>query len=355
MPKWSNSPKAPMARHVMQSIAQAAAALKVRNPLPLVGDLLERSFALPDDDPTYGRNALTPGAVPFEPSFCEQEPDVLRFTIEPMGPHVSPVTRRDEATREIRRLIRPVFGPDALRWFDSRSEEWRGMGGLGWMSYGAWLGSAFDEDGLYAAKVYYELLPSQIDALAPNLARLTRLAIAVMPSLMPIFTSIGCRREAASQRVTFMHRGSLVLAQIGPLMNQLGIGHQLPSLMRVIGVALGGRFEIPNGGVLIGLRNTPAGVELKLEILLGAIPDLPAGFLDLLRLGLAERPRQLNALARWLDAFGLGEGDEAGQFSVLSVRVNPESPARISLYIRPIEFELRDTIAEGRSPSRPPP
>jgi hypothetical protein len=348
MTNWSNGRKAPMARQVMQSISQAATALNVRDPLPLMGDLLERTFALPEDDPTYGRNALTPGAVPFEPSFCEQEPDVLRFTIEPLGPNVAPVTRRDEATREMRRLIRPVFGPDALRWFDSRSEEWRGLGGLGWMSYGAWLGSAFDEDGLYAAKVYYELLPGQIDALAPNLARLTRLAMAVMPSLMPIFTSIGCRRDAASQRVTFMHRGPLMLSQLGPLMNQLGIGHQLPSLMRVIGVALGGRFEIPNGGVLIGLRNTPAGVELKFEILLGAIPDLPAGFLDLLKLGLAERPRQLRALDRWLDAFGVGADQEDGHFSVLSVRVTPRDQARISLYIRPLEFELRDTIAEGR-------
>src|SRR5262249_18384973 len=163
------------------------------------------------------------------------------------------------------------------------SEEWRGMSGLGWMSYGAWFGSAFDEDGLYAAKIYYELAPSQIDALAPNLARLTRMAMAVMPNLMPIFTSIGCKRDAGSQRVTFMHRGPLALAALGPLMNRLGIGHQLPSLMRVVGVALGGRFELPNGGVLIGLRDTPEGVEMKLEVLLAALADLPGRFLDLLR------------------------------------------------------------------------
>jgi hypothetical protein len=94
--------------------------------------------------------------------------------------------------------------------------------------------------------------------------------------------------------------------------------------------------------VLIGIRETPEGVELKLEILLGAIADLPVRFVDLVRLGLAERPRQLQALDRWMQAFNVQEADQPGHFSVLSVRVTPKSDARISLYVRPIEFELRD-------------
>jgi hypothetical protein len=340
--------KRPMAMHVTNSIAQASKALGVRDPMPLIGPLIQRTFARPDDDVAYARNSLTPGAIPYEPSFSEAEPDTLRFTIEPLGPGASPIARRDEATREMRRLIAPLFGRDSLNWFDARSEEWRGLGGLGWMRYGAWFGSAFDEDGLYAAKIYYELSPSQIEALAPNLSRLTRQVMAEMPNLAPIFTSIGCKRDNGSQRVTFMHKGPLVLATLGPLMNRLGVGHQLPSLMRVVGVALGGRFDLPNGGVLIGLRDTPDGAELKLEILLNAVPDLPARFIDLLRLGLAERPRQVAALERWLSAFGVDDANEQGHFSVLSVRVTPKSPARISLYVRPIEFELRDSIEDGR-------
>jgi hypothetical protein len=336
----------PMSTHVKDALHRAAYTLGVRDPLPLVQPLIDRTFSRPDDDVSYARNDLTPGAVPFEPSFSEAEPHLLRFTIEPLGPGASAVSRRDEATREMRRLVGPLFGGDALRWFDARSEEWRGFGGLGWMRYGAWFGSAFDEDGLYAAKIYYELLPSQIDALAAPLARLTRQAMDVMPGLMPIFTSIGCKRDAGSQRVTFLHRGPLAVAALGPLMNRLGIGHQLPGLMRAIGVALGGRFELPNGGVLIGLRDTADGVEMKVEVLLASLPDLPARFLDLLRLGLAERPRQLAALERWLGAFGVAEANEPGQFSVLSVRVTPKSPARISLYVRPIEFELREQLEQ---------
>jgi hypothetical protein len=340
--------KRPMSALVRQSLTHAAHALGTSNPLPYLDSLIDRTFSRPDDDIAYAQNALTPGAVPYEPSFSEAEPDTLRFTIEPLGPGAPPVARRDEATREMRRLVAPVFGRDALRWFDSRSEEWRGFGGLGWMSYGAWFGSAFDEDGLYAAKIYYELLPTQIDALSPNLARLTRQVMADMPSLMPIFTSIGCKRETGSQRVTFLHRGKLAVSALGPMMNRLGIGHQLPSLMRIVGVALGGRFELPAGGVLIGLRDTPEGAELKLELLLSAIPDLPSRFLDLLKLGLAERPRQLAALSRWLDAFGMEDANDQGHFSVLSIRVSPNSQARISLYVRPIEFEVREAIEEAR-------
>lgn len=336
---------------VVSSLKNASSALGTSDPLPYVGDLIQRTFYGPDSDYGYANNALTPGTVPYEPSFSETEPDTLRFTIEPLGPNAPPVARRDEATREMRRLISPIFGRDALKWFDSRSEEWRGFGGLSWMNYGAWFGSAFDEDGLYAAKIYYELLPTQIDALSPGLARITRQVMADMPTLMPIFTSIGCKKEQGSQRVTFLHRGVLAVSALGPLMNRLGIGHQLPSLMRAVGVALGGRFELPNGGVLVGIRETPEGVELKLEILLAAIPDLPSRFLDLLKLGLAERPRQLAALSRWLDAFGMDDAGEQGQFSVLSIRVTPNSPARISLYVRPIEFEMRDAIEEGRTAS----
>ena len=339
----------PMKRLVERSLHSAAQALGTRDPMPYVGDLIERTFYLPDDDVSYARNALTPGAVPYEPSFSEAEPNLLRFTIEPLGPEASPVSRRDEATREMRRLVQPVFGRDALRWFDSRSEEWRGFGGLSWMNFGAWFGSAFDEDGLYAAKIYYELLPTQIDALPPSLSRLTRQVMAEMPTLMPIFTSIGCKRDTGSQRVTFLHRGPLTIAALGPLMNRLGIGHQLPSLMRIVGVALGGRFELPPGGVLVGLREAPDGIEMKLEILLAAIPDLPARFLDLIKLGLAERPRQLIALSRWLEAFGVEDASEQGHFSVLSLRVTPTTQARISLYVRPIEFEMRDAIEDAQA------
>jgi hypothetical protein len=81
--------------------------------------------------------------------------------------------------------------------------------------------------------------------------------------------------------------------------------------------------------------------------MLGRIPDLPPAFLNLLSLGLAERPRELNALRRWIGAFTPEEAEVPGRFSVLSIRATPLTPARVSLYLRPVEFELNQRIGEG--------
>jgi len=336
----------PLSYVVAERLQSAAERLGATNPLSYVKSLLDRTFPLPAGDVKYAANALTPGAAPLEPSFSEQEPDVLRFTIAPLGPEVSPDSRRDEATREMRRLIAPVFGQDALRWFDQQSEEWRGMGSRSRLNYGAFFGTAYDKDGLHTSKVYYEMSPNQVGALPGTLAYLTRLAMGAMPTLIPLFTSIACRRQTGSQRLTFLHPGSLRLADLGPLMGRLGLAHQLPGLMQVFGLALGGRFDLPAQSVLLGLGHTTEGPELELYVLLGMLPDLPPTFLDLLTLGLSERPRELHALGRWLRAFTPEELDWPGNFSILSVRTTPRTAARVSLYLRPVEFEIQRRLRD---------
>ena len=330
---------------VRDRVRAAAHALQTVDPLPLVGGIIDRSFSLPAGDEKYGGNALTPGAAPFEPSFSERQPGALRFTLEPLGPESSSLSRRDEATRETRRLVGPVFGSEALRWFDGRSEEWRGHSSPARLDYGAWFGTSFDRDGLAAVKVYYELQNGLLHGLSPRLAAVVRSAVEVMPSLVPVFTSISCRADSGTQRVTFFHRGPLRLAALDPLMRRLGLAHQLPGLMQIIGLALGGRFQLPARSVLLGLGESADGPELKVEVMLGRIPDLPDSFLGLLELGLSERPRELRALRDWLAAFSPRGAATPGQFSVLSVRVSRSAPARISVYVRPVEFEISSVIA----------
>ena len=341
--------EAAMSTLVKDRLRTAARALGTTDPVPYVGRLIDDSFALPQGDSRYARNTLTPGAVPLEPSFSEQEPQALRFTLEPLGPESSPVSRRDEASREMRRLTGQIFGRDALNWFDGRSEEWRSANAFGRVQFGAWVGTGYDADGLRASKVYYELSPGQVEALSPALKHIASVAADSMPLLVPIFTTITCRRESGSQRVTFLHRGPMRLADLGPLMERLGLEHRLPSLMQVVGLTLGGRFDLPEGSVLIGLGEAGDGPELKLEIMLGMLPDIPSSFLDLLSLGLSERPRQLRALSQWLQAFTPRDRDSPGRFSVMSVRVTRSTPARVSLYLRPVEFELRRIVTSERS------
>ncbi len=336
----------PMSEVVAVRLQSAAQKMGTASPLPYVKPLLDRTFYLPQGDAKYAANTLTPGAAPLEPSFSEQEPNVLRFNLEPLGPEASPVSRRDEATREMRRLIGTMFGGDALRWFDQRSEEWRGIGPRGRLHYGAFFGTAYDRDGLHSSKVYYEMNPNQMEALPGMLSNVVRVAMQSMPSLIPLFTSIACRRENGNQRLTFLYRGVLRLSDLAPLLESLGMAQQLPSMMQLFGVALGGRFELPEQSVLLALGNTAEGPELELYVLLGMIPDLPPTFLDLLTLGLSERPRELQALSRWLHAFTPETQEWPGNFSIMSVRVTPHTPAKVSLYLRPIEFEIQRRLSE---------
>ena len=100
--------------------------------------------------------------------------------------------------------------------------------------------------------------------------------------------------------------------------------------------------------MLIALEQGERAPQFELYVLLGMIPDLPRNFLDLLAMGLSERPRELNAMIRWLGAFTPESTDWPGNFSVLSVKTSPDSPARVSLYLRPVEFEIPRNAGEER-------
>jgi hypothetical protein len=335
--------QATMSEAIARRLRRASQKLGTVDPGQTVKPLLDRTFSLPPGDRKYAANALTPGAAPFEPSYSESQPKVLRFTIEPLGPEASTIDRRDEATREMRRLVRAMYGRDALYWFDNRSEAWRGLGSGADLTYGAFFGSSYDQDGLFASKVYYETLPGHLTALPRHVFSLVAKALALMPSLHPLFTTLSC-----GQRMTFLQRGPLRLAELAPLLQALQLDHQLPGIMRIIGLALGGRFDLPERSTLIALGQAPEGPEFELYVLLGMIPDVPGNFLDLLTLGLTERPRELQAMIRWLQAFTPEDRDWPGNFSVLSVRTTALSRPRLSLYLRPVEFEIRDQLVGQR-------
>src|SRR5262245_38697551 len=94
-----------MADLVGHRLSRAAAALGTVDPIDHVGGIIQRTFERPWDDTAYAQNTLTPGAAPLEPSFSEREPRSLRFVMEPLGPGHSAASRREEATREMRRIV----------------------------------------------------------------------------------------------------------------------------------------------------------------------------------------------------------------------------------------------------------
>ena len=136
----------------------------------------------------------------------------MRFNLQPLGPQEPPVSRRDEATREMRRLVGPIFGDAALHWFDQRSEEWRGMGGVHGFTTAPSSAARIDRDGLAGSKVYYEINARPDRRAARDALVAGAVGDGSLPGLFPLFTSITCRRDTGTQRSTFVHRGPLRLA-----------------------------------------------------------------------------------------------------------------------------------------------
>jgi hypothetical protein len=337
---------------VAERLRKAAYRLGTADPVRQLGGLIQRTFMLPAGDPRYASNALTPGAAPLEATYSELRPGQLSVNIEPLGPGASPPDRRDEATREMRRMVSSSFGDDALYWFDQRSEPWRGFGCGANLGYGAFFGTSHDRDGLYTSKVYYENGGGEIDSLPTSLFRLASTAMMLLPQLQPLFTTLAAQRDHGSERLTFAYPGPLRIADLQPLLDAIGLGPRMPGILQILGLVLGGRFDLPPRSTLIGLGQSAKGAEIEIYVLLGMIPDLPANFLSLLTLGLSERPRELTALERWMEAFTPDDDVWPGRFSIFSVRTSVNMTPRVSLYLRPVEFEVP---AQALAPRVPPP
>ena len=251
----------------------------------------------------------------------------------------------------MRRIVESHFGSNALRWFDERSEPWRGSRLDGAARFGAWFGLGADAAGVQESKVYYELRPGDFDGLPANLQHASRVAMSVLPGLVPIFTSIACGRKRGAQRIYFYHRGDLRLLDLEPLLHRLGIGNQLPNLLAAAGVVLGGRFVLPEGSTILGIRDTEKGIELKLDVMVAGVPDPPPQMYNLFKMALAERPQSVRALNNWVQAMTPDEEWEhgPGSISVVSFKVVPQTNTRCSLYIRPNGYtqQGRQAVAPG--------
>lgn len=330
----------PMSHRVKSRLHSAANKLRTADPNRFVGHMLEDSFRLPSGDPTYGNNPVEPGAAPLRSRFLARRPRSLSFEMEPLGTQASAGDRRDFTTREMRKLLNDNFGSSALRWYDGASEAFRAPSRSADLSYGAIFGSSFDADGMQSATVSYESGDNAIGHVNPALARLVGAAMAALPGMRPVFTTLVAGRDHGSQWMTFLLTNNLRVAELEPMMAELGLGGRLAPIMQVVGVALGGRFDLPPGSTLVAFGRGPNGVEMDLQIMLDAVPDVPPNFLQLLTMNLRERPSELAALQRFMEAFTPEDDVWPGRFSILGIRIAPSGPARISLSLRPVEFEI---------------
>lgn len=335
----------PLAKQVTRELSRWANHLHTADPAGDLDPLIRKTF-IREDPASYARNMLMPMALPVEPSFSEDQPDTMRVTLQPLPPDAPGVDRRDEVTSTMRQFVDGLAGREAVRWFDRISEPHRGFQHNTALNYGAFFGTAHDRNGLHTSKVYYETPEGRgaIEGLPTELVRVVMTAMQGIPGLTPLFTTIAARRDAGEQKLTFACTAPIKLADLQPTLDVLGLGHRLGGIMQTLGLVLGGQFELPAHSALMAFGHGPHGPDFEIYVLLSAIDDVPPSFLSLLTMGLNERPRALRALERWMGALTPEDDYWPGRFSIISLRTNRSSPPRVSLYLRPAEFEL--TTAE---------
>ena len=77
------------------------------------------------------------------------------------------------------------------------------------------------------------------------LFRIVSTALSLMPALRPLFTTLAAQRDLGGQRLTFAHPPALRLADLQPVLDALGLGDRMPAILQMLGLALGGRFDLP--------------------------------------------------------------------------------------------------------------
>ena len=343
----------------LQPAAALARSLIDRAALSLgaISPVRVRKFgALVDDTLTDPPGSYVSGKDPLTTDHSEGLGRSLSLNLAPLAGHATAAEQAEEASRAMRGLVGDYLGRDALYWLDGRTEGAR-RNGHRWAHWGAVLGTRFDRNGMAESSITYEWGPDFTDTFPEALYRLARVAIDALPGLRPAFSTIRCGRSSGSQQITFEIDAPLALANLKPLMDRLGLGAQHASLMSACAFILGARFTLPPNSARITLRPISTGVELRLDVELSAIPDLPPQLMSLLRLQMGERPRSLAALNQWLDAFTLEGYEHPGGLSVLSVWVRPDVPARIALYLRPAVIDEPPAASppEGHETGEPNP
>jgi len=313
-----------------------------------ISRVLDASLAYPVGDPAYRNSRM------LETNFNETSAETLAFDLDPGGPGATASDRVEVGTRAMADIVLNHLGRDARHWFESRAEPQ--MDRRRAHSWGASLGSTLDRDGVRESHITYEWGPDLMDALPPALARISHTALNSLPGLRPVLSTIRCGRMSGTQHVTFELDRATPLAALQPMMEALGLGGQHSSLMSTTAFLMGARFVLPPETAALTLRPLRhAGVELRLDVNLDALPDAPERLLPLLRMQMTERPASSRALDKWLTALTEDGFPGPGTVSVLSVWVKPNMPARVALFLRPFVLDGSEAVPDSSARTGPPP
>jgi hypothetical protein len=299
-------------------------------------------------------DAVPAASRSFEPNFAETTGRSLAFQVRPAGRGISLSDQREISNGAVRGLIHEHFGAEPLSWFDGKAEaalaRHSGVSG-----YGARYALGLDSGGLTEVQASYEWGPMVLDMLPGPVMNLAQTALTTVPGLRPFATTIRCGRTSGGQQISFELTGETPLDALKPLMDALGMGERHGGLVTLLAFVLGARFTLPPSVATLTLLHGPRGPELRLDVNIDALPDAPEQLLPLLRLPMTERPQNLAALDTWMTAMTPDGYYGPGSVTVLSVRVRPDLPARLALYLRPLALDAVPPPAGAEVPPQPQP
>jgi len=308
--------------------------LGVAYPAPLLGPLLKRTFGRPQGDPAYAMNTLAPGAVPLELSFSERDPAALRLDVEPFERLLSPMKRRAETVEVTAATLRSCFGAEAAESLTRATAPWM-VPGVHVQRFGAFYGAAFDPRGLAESTIYLELPRDSGWVLPGSGSDLLKTVRKHLPSAALLMHAISYGWTGLAERTSLVCLDELRLLDLALLLGDSGPPHRVPVLLDTALALSRGFFVLPAGTVVLGLRASAAGIEVKLELL---VAYQPTDVRDVVEQPLTARPDSAAAFQRWLMVVGEGGQDATtrlGTINVVSARVGPEDGVKLNGYVRP--------------------
>jgi hypothetical protein len=294
------------------------------DPRSRLGDVIEATFTRPLSDSAYRRNALAPGGLPLEVSFSEEQPDQLRLDLQPFDVDCSPPLRRDR--------VLAALGTHAGTSRHDRSETWLPYASP--QRFGAFLAAVFGPEDLTTVKAYLELDPALTPRKLPrSVAPAAALVAEHVAGVVPHLVAIADGGNGTSERVYLACPGGLRILSLDGLLTRMGIGHRMPALATAVAALTGGRLLLPEDSALIAVGERASSLELKIELLSGALAGPEQETLATVERLLTDRPASLAAFRRWRRAVGAGTVT-----SVVSVRLCGDELPLFNVYQRIVEL-----------------
>ncbi|WP_027803467.1 hypothetical protein [Paraburkholderia dilworthii] len=307
-------------------------AARLRLPVPRhCSAVLGAAFPLPIQSLQRKPNALVADGPPLEASFVAGTDDVFRLDFEPGCSTDSPVERRDVAIKLFADLVGGAFdsGVSSAARCAAVALATSALGEP--QRFGGFVGMTIGNEGFREAKLYSEWTTDVPAVIPRRLAAVVDTALSSIPGLVPLFASTSCTREHCAHRLYLLCNADFTMHTLVPAMEASGLSHRLPDAALRLAPFLCDGATAPRGSTVISFRDSPAGIECKVELLARAL-EIRADVLgNRVVQSMETHERAGRAYGRWVAAIGATTSD----VNVIGVRIEHAQTAHLGVYVSP--------------------